>query len=253
MHGDTDATRFLRADDGQGVALLRDAQGGAVAQSQLFGNIDGMRHRQDAACGADALPADDHSSVVQGRVFEEDVLDEPLVDVGIDDVARLDDVVERCHPFDDDERTHLVASHVHASHDDGHDGGLVGFGFLLPRRAEEACQRFHPLVGTEVVEKLADVVLEEDDDRQHAHTDKLVHDASQEAHLQDAADKEPHQDEHDDADEHVERPRFLHETVDVVEHHCHEEDVYKVFYAKVKHDSAFLFVAMLRYFEVIIV
>ena len=61
-----------------------------------------MGYRQDAACCFDTFLADNHGSVVQRTVFEKDVLDKPLVDVGIDEFARAYDVVEGQVTFDDD-------------------------------------------------------------------------------------------------------------------------------------------------------
>ena len=65
--------------------------------------------------------ADDHSAVVQRRVFEEDIFDEPLVDVGVDEVARAYHLVEPHATFHHDERPHLLFAHAHAGHDDWDD------------------------------------------------------------------------------------------------------------------------------------
>ena len=58
----------------------------------------------------------------------------------------------------------------------------MGMMVLLVRR-EEAQQIPEPLVGTKRIEKLAYILLKEDDERQHTHAHQLVHDTAEQAHL----------------------------------------------------------------------
>ena len=237
--GGRDAARLLADDDTEGVALLAHAQRGTVAQAQLFGNVEVVAHGQYAARRAQPVVGDDEGAVVQGRVLEEDVLDEPLVDVGVDDVARGDDVVERHVALDDNERAHLGLRHRHAGHDHGHDapaqavavGGIV----VAMLRHEQAQHGAYVAVAAHVVEELADVVLEDDDNGNHAHRHQLVEDGAEQAHLEYLRDEHPHDDEDDDAHEGVERARLTHQPVDVEQEHTYQQNVDKVFQREVYH------------------
>ena len=66
------------------------------------------------------------------------------------------------------------------------------------------------LVGTDAVKELTYLVLEEHYECYNSHTNQLVEDASEEAHLENLRDEEPHQHENNDANEDVERTRLLH-------------------------------------------
>ena len=109
--GDGDAARFFADDDGHGVGLLGDAEGRAVAQTQRARDVVVVADGEDAAGGLDAVVGDDHGAVVQGRVLEEDVLDEARVDAGVDDVAGFGVALERHFALDDDERSGLALCH----------------------------------------------------------------------------------------------------------------------------------------------
>ena len=50
------------------------------------------------------------------------------------------------------------------------------------------------------------------------YADQFVEDGAQQAHLYYLSHKHPDNDENQDADKHVERSRFAHEAIDVVEH-----------------------------------
>ena len=119
-----------------------------MAQSKLLGDVEIVADGQDAAGGEDAVLADNHSSVVERRVLEEDVLDEPLVDVRIDGLASADDIGQRGIALDDDECSHLALRHLHACHHDGHDVALELFPvFVLGVLGHEVLQEAsHTLV-----------------------------------------------------------------------------------------------------------
>ena len=108
-------------DDGEAVALLRDAEGGAVAEAERLGDVVVVRNGEDAPRGLDALVGDNHRAVVQRTVFEEYVLYEALVDVGVDNVARTDNLAQADTALDDNQCPRLLPPHVHASHNDGED------------------------------------------------------------------------------------------------------------------------------------
>ena len=103
--------RFLADDDGHGVGLLGDAESRAVAQAKRARDVIAVADGEDAARGLDAVVGDNHGAVVQGRVLEEDVLDEARVDAGVDDVAGFGVALERHFALDDDERSGLALCH----------------------------------------------------------------------------------------------------------------------------------------------
>lgn len=139
VHGHRDASRLFRNDDGETVALLRDAQGRAVTQTEVFGDIFRMTHGQDATSGADALLGNDHSAIVQRTVLEEEVFEQALADGSIDDFATLHHFFKAHASLQNDERTHLLSAHVDASHHDGQNVGIGHIHFLaLTEEAEQA-------------------------------------------------------------------------------------------------------------------
>ena len=185
LDGYGDATRFLRHYNDHGVAVLRHTHRSTVAQTEFLGDVETMGYRQNTSRSLDALTRDNHGTIVQWGVLEEDVLDETLVDVGVDFVACVCYVVERCGALNNDKGTHFSFAHVHAGKNDGHNclpacPTAAFFLFLL----EESQQQSHPLVGTDVVEEFANVLLEQDDKTNHSHAHQLVHDRTKQAHFE---------------------------------------------------------------------
>ena len=213
-----------------GVGHLRDAQRGAMAQAQFLGDVQVMGHGQDTARSLDALLADDHCSIVQGTILEEDVLDEALIDVGIDDVTRAHHIIQRHVMLNDNEGAHLLPAHADAGHHDGHDV-LVGDVSLLVAR-KEIDELLDVPVRTQRQQETAYLLLEEDDESQHTHADQLVEDGAQELHLQHLRHHQPDEDEHQDADEHIEGAGGLHQLVRVVQQQGHQQNVYEIFYTE---------------------
>ena len=156
-----DASGFFGYDDGQGVGFLRYTHGCTVAEAKLLRDVQVVRDGEDASGCYDLLVADNHRSVVQRAVLEEDILDEALVYIGVDGVSASDDFVQWEVLFDYNQGTGLALAHAHAGHNDGHDVGSLHL-FLLTS-AEEAEQVSLAFMGTYGDEELADIVLEEDD------------------------------------------------------------------------------------------
>ena len=174
FYGNGYAPCFLRHDDGYGVAVLRYAHRGAVAQSEFLRDVETVAYGQYAACGAYALIRYYHGAVVQWRVLKKDVLYESLVDVGVDYVAGLDYLVERGKTLHHDERAHLALAHAHACHDDGHYRLHVDTRLLIAR-GEQAQYAVDLAVGAEVVEELAYFLLEQYYNGYHSDAYELVH------------------------------------------------------------------------------
>ena len=73
---------------------------------------------KDAAGGGYAVVANDHGAIVQGAVFEKDILYQRMADVGIDDHACRGDVIQVVVAGDEDEGTLFDVRHVLACLDD---------------------------------------------------------------------------------------------------------------------------------------
>ena len=159
---------------------MGDAQSGTVAQSQFLRDVEVVADGQDTASSTDTLADNHQGTVVERRVLEEDVLYELLADAGIDFLTRSHDIVQRCGALYDYQGAHLLLAHRHAGHDDGHDGTLQLLCILLSVVVgKEASQGPHALVAANVVEKLADVLLEQDDESDDTHRHQLVENAAQ--------------------------------------------------------------------------
>ena len=242
--GSADVACLFADHDGKGIGLLADAFCGTVAKAELLGYVEVMADGQDARGSCYPALHDYHGSVVQRAVLEEYVLDEPLCYLGIDLLARTDELGEGQVVLQDNEGTHALLAHVHASHDDGEDGlALVAELTLLlvPVETEEAEEAMSLLTGTEVVEEAAYVFLEEDDDSQSSDAHQLVEDAAQKLHLQYLADDNPATDEEQYAIEDVHRARLLHQFVAIVEYDGYKENVNEVFETNVRHRGNLLF------------
>ena len=195
-----------------------------------------MCNGQNTTGCTDALAGDNHGSVVQRRVLEEDVLDEPLVDTRVNKVARVHDVVKAYASLYHHECAHLAARHIYTRQHDGHDGLLVDeFLLVLAAYHKQLRELFEALMSTKRVKESAYLFLKEHYQSDYTHAYQLVHNGTQESHLKHLAHEEPHHYEHDNTDEDIERAALLHQTVDVVEHQGDKQYVDDVFYSECKH------------------
>ena len=174
-----------------------------VPQSQLLWDVHAVRYGQDTSCCLDAFLADDHGAVVQGAVFEEDVLDEPLVDVGVYQLSRAYDVVQRQAPFYHYQGAHLLFAHAHAGHHDGHYLVFLGAVFSPAVLLHPVEQALYLAVCADVEEEVAYLILKEDDEGQCAYAHQLVEDGAQQPHLKGLRYQQPEHNEHQHPVEHV--------------------------------------------------
>ena len=175
-------TCFLRNDNGNGVTLLGDTQCSTVAQTEFLRNVRVVRNGEDAGSRGDAVIVDNHGTIVEWGVLEENVLDELGIDIGIDGFARIFNVNQRHLLPDDDECSNEVLAHVVASTNNLHDGWIFLLAFhVLPRK--EFQERIESVVGTQGEEKSTNIFLKQDDKCQHTHADEFVEDAAEEFHL----------------------------------------------------------------------
>ena len=85
------------------------------------------------------------------------------------------------------------------------------------------------LMRSQCLQETADVVLEEDDERDGTHLDQLVEDGAEQAHFQHLRHEQPQQDEDEHAGEYLHRTGLFHEFVGIVEQECDREYVDNVF------------------------
>ena len=204
-----------------------------MAQAERFGYVVVVGHGQDATGSFQAFVTDYHGAVVQRTVLEKDIFDKALVDVSVDDIARLDDFVQPHVALDDNQRACLLLAHAETGHYDGHDFLAVYVRFLPP--AEPPHQSAHVAPRTYAGKEMAYFLLKEDYQGQGAHIDQLVEDAAQQTHLEDLGNQYPDQHEYQYAGKDVGRAGLFHQSVDVVEQQRHQYDVDQVDYAESNH------------------
>ena len=195
-----------------------------------------MTHGQDTARRLDTFLGDDHCPVMQRGILEKDVLYKPLVDVRVDHVTCRHDVIQRHITLNDDQRSHFPTTHIHRRHHYRHDNllDIPPLFLLTPRESEEPQERADSLMGTQIVEELTDILLEQHDQGDDTHTDQLVENRAKQSHLQHLRHEKPDDDEHHNTREHVQRARVAHQPIDVVEHQCYQQDVDDIFQSKLK-------------------
>ena len=99
---------FFGYNDGNGVGMFGDAQGGAVTEPEPAGDFLVFGYRNDASCCLNAVVANDHGTIVQRTVLEKDAFDKAGVDGGINFFAGVDVAFERIVAANDDESAHLA-------------------------------------------------------------------------------------------------------------------------------------------------
>ena len=105
-----------------------------------------VRYWQNTSSCTNALASNNHSTIVQWRVLEKDVLNESLVNACIDKVARVYDVVKSQATLYYDERSHFASRHVHTCHNNRHDSLLVYSRLRLVAHEEETHNGLEPLM-----------------------------------------------------------------------------------------------------------
>ena len=203
-----------------------------MAQPQFLRDVQIVRHRQDATRSLDTTLADDHCPVVQRAVFKEDILYQPLVDVGIDHIARTHDIVQREVAFDDNQGAHLLLTHADARHDHGHDFVMLHILFLVP--GKETHQRTGMLVRTQREQETPYLVLKQDNQCHHSHAHQLVENRAEQLHLQHLGYDQPDQYEYQDSCKHIDGSGSFHQLVGIVKQECNQQDIKNIFYSNIK-------------------
>ena len=211
-----------------------------MAQAIVSGNIGLLRNGQDASGRRDAVVADNHGTVVQRAVFEEDILNQRMGYVGVDGDTCRNDIIQIVVAREQDERSLLDIRHVEAGLGDRVDVQV----HITPD-----AQKLEPLgqlallgLRSDGEEETPYLRLENDDERNETHTDKGTKDGGQHFHLQ-GLDQLPDEENGHDADEDAHGGGAFQEAVKAIEKARHQKDVENVenadLYEQVDHDSNF--------------
>ena len=87
-------------------------------------------------------------------------------------------------------------------------------------------------MGSDVGEELANLILEQNQQGDGTDADDTIQQRPQQAHLQNLGDEQPEDDEEEHTKEDVQRARFLHQAVGIVQENGYQQDVYEVFEAE---------------------
>ena len=138
MDSNGDATRLFRHYNSNAVALVSDAQGSTMAKTEFLGNVQIVGNGQDTASSLDAIAGNNHSAIVQGRILEEEVFYQSLIDAGVEALTCGHNIVERCCALDDNQCSDLLFAHAHTGHHNRHDDlfQFLGILFFLVYREE---------------------------------------------------------------------------------------------------------------------
>ena len=227
-----DVAGLLAHHDGECVCGLGDAQGGAVAQSKRAGHIGVMAYGKYASGGFYASAIDDHGSVVERGVLEENVLYQARVYLGVDYVAALLVVFEWHILLYHYQRAGLAFRHVHACIHDRHHAGVYVLGVLLLPVVEKGCEKFPPLFGSQFHEKPLYLVLENDHEYEQTYAHHFVEDGAYELHLEDLGGHYPYQHEGEHPVKNVYGARLFHYLIEIVEHQRHYHYVEYILYSE---------------------
>ena len=174
-----------------------------MAESQFLRNIEVMTHRQNTSGCHDALIAHHHGSIMKRRILEENILYQPLVNLGVYLLTRIHDVLQWNASLYNDKSTYVFLRHTHTRHHNRHDGLLVSLLLALLAGVEEPNQPAHTFLRTYLIEESTDILLEDDDEGDDSHAHQFIQDRTQQAHFQYLTHKEPDKYEKHDAHEDV--------------------------------------------------
>ena len=68
---------FFRHHDSESVGSLRHTECAAVAQSEVARERSIVRHRENTSGSANAVVGNNHGAIMERRVFEKNILNEP--------------------------------------------------------------------------------------------------------------------------------------------------------------------------------
>ena len=112
-----DTARLLRYDDNHSVGQFAQTDSGAVACAKVLRYI-ALRYGQDTLGRYDTSAINNHRTIVQRRILEEDVAYERYRYVGIDHNSALDDELQVVFLHYDNQRTRTAFAHIEAGRND---------------------------------------------------------------------------------------------------------------------------------------
>lgn len=212
---------LLGNHNGKGIGGLRNSKRRPVAQAQRPGHVTVMTNRQYTAGAAYAVMINYHRAVMQGGVFEEDILDQARVDISIDDVTTFLIRLQRHLLTDHYQRPGLGLRHVHASIHYRQDilaGIRLRTRFLMP---EQILQESPSLMVAKLDKKSFYLILEQDHKHQQTNPHKLIQDCTYQLKVQYLGGEHPHHNERKHTKEYIDSAAFLHYPVKIKQEQRH--------------------------------
>ena len=194
-----DSTGLFGDYDTHDVELFGDADGTAMAQSEVGVDVHAGSDGQDAAGGQDAVALDYDGTIVQGRVLEEEVFEEGSGGVGIDTLACVDYLLQVVGAFEDDECAGLALGHVHTGLHVGVEiEACLFIGIVAPeaKTLDERVARQAGL-GAYEEEEFAYLGLEDDDKGYETDAHDAPEDLAAKAHVEEVEDAPGQIDDYD--------------------------------------------------------
>ena len=102
-----------------------------MPKTKCLRDVGVVRHGEDTARSSDVAIANNHSTIMEWRVFEKDVFDESLADFAIDDFPSVDVFRKVDTSLHYDECAHLLFRHAQTSHNDWHNVSAMGFDLFI--------------------------------------------------------------------------------------------------------------------------
>ena len=199
LHRHGDGARFLGHDHNHRVAVFAHAHARPVAGAQIRAEPVAAGKGQHTARRRYPAVPDDHGSIVEGGLGEEDVADQLLGNLSVNGGAGAHILLQPGLPGKDDQRAHLLPAHdLAGGHGLGDDAVhlLLGLG-----NAQQASQPD----GTQSVQHPPQLRLEQDHHRQQSHRQELVEDIAEGVQMRRLGDPGNH-------DHHQHSPRDAHGT-----------------------------------------
>ena len=219
------ATCLLRHNNDDSIRHLAHTQSGTVTHTI------GLRHIlacywKYALSSNHPIATDNHTTIVQRSILEEDILDERLRHLSVDSDTALLHNAEVVRLLDDNESTNLLLTHTTTSIHDRLKLDVVLD--LAVAEVEDARQPLEALtLAAYGLKEVADLGLEDDDDGYYTHRDNLSEDCREE-HQIERLNQYPQQVYEEYTQHNIWCTRSLHSAINTIKQRRHEEDVNKI-------------------------
>lgn len=186
-----------------------------MPKTKRLRDVGVVRHGEDTARSSDVAIANNHSTIMEWRVFEKDIFDESLRNFRIDLLPGFREVEQVLVTLQDNQRPDFLFAHADAGSHERHDVFVIQ-AFVLAVSAQPSHEERGAL-GADAGEKLPDFFLKEHDECQSTDIDQAVEDATEQSHLEKLRNEDPNNDEDQYAGEDVGRTGSAHQSVDIEE------------------------------------